>query len=306
MLIINTLIPIFLLILLGYFFKRIRFPDENFWKHLDKFNYFVLFPSLLIYKLSTADIRNITSFDFIIVTLLSLTLISILLIVVNKQLKFGNSAFTSIYQGAIRFNTYVFLALSDAILSTEGFVLAMLLITFMIPVINVFCISIFSAYVPKNKITVIAFIKSILRNPLILSCIFAGTFNLLGFTFPDLIKNTLSIMSSAALPLGLFSVGVGLHLSEIRDTKMAMIVSSFAKLLVLPLIMFVIGRLFGLENDKMILLILFASMPTASSAYVLARELGGDLKLISSIISIQTILSIFTISIIIWLLDLTI
>jgi len=306
MLIINTLVPIFLLILLGYFFKRIRFPDENFWKHLDKFNYFVLFPSLLIYKLSTADIRNITSFDFIIVTLLSLTLISILLIVVNKQLKFGNSAFTSIYQGAIRFNTYVFLALSDAMLSTEGFVLAMLLITFMIPVINVFCISIFSAYVPKNKITVIAFIKSILRNPLILSCIFAGTFNLLGFTFPDLIKNTLSIMSSAALPLGLLSVGVGLHLSEIRDTKMAMIVSSFAKLLVLPLIMFVIGRLFGLENDKMILLILFASMPTASSAYVLARELGGDLKLISSIISIQTILSIFTISIIIWLLDLTI
>ncbi len=306
MLIINTLVPIFLLILLGYFFKTIKFPDESFWKHLDRFNYFVLFPALLTYKLSTADIRNITSFDFIVVTFIAITLISMILIVVNKQFKFENSAFTSIYQGAIRFNTYVFLALIDALLSTEGFVLAMLLITFIIPVVNIFCISIFSAYVPKNKITVISFVKSILKNPLILSCIFGGTFNLLGFTFPDFIKNTLSIMSSAALPLGLLSVGVGLHLSEIKDTKMAMIVSSVAKLLILPLIMFIVGGVFGLESDKMILLILFASMPTASSAYVLARELGGDLKLMSSIISIQTILSIFTISIIIWLLDLAI
>ncbi|MGB5867179.1 MAG: AEC family transporter [Arcobacteraceae bacterium] len=306
MLIINTLIPIFLLILLGYFFKTIKFPDESFWKHLDRFNYFVLFPALLINKLLTADIRNITSFDFIVVTFISLIVISVILIIINQKLKFEKSAFTSIYQGAIRFNTYVFLALIDALLSTEGFVLAMLLITFIIPVVNVFCISVFSVYVPKNKITVISFAKSILKNPLILSCIFGGTVNLLGFTFPDVIRNTLSIMSSAALPLGLLSVGVGLHLSEIKDTKMAMIVSSVAKLLVLPLIIFLIGGVFGLESDKMVLLILFASMPTASSAYVLARELGGDLKLISSIISIQTILSIFTISIIIWLLDIAI
>ena len=58
---------------------------------------------------------------------------------------------------------------------------------------------------------------------------------------------------------------------------------------------------FGIEDETMILLVLFAAMPTASSSYVLARELGGDLKLMSSIISIQVILSIFTISIFIWL-----
>jgi len=306
MIIINTLIPIFLLILLGYFFKRIKFPDENFWKHLDRFNYFVLFPSLLIYKLSNANIKNIVSFDFIVVTILSLLVISLVLIVINKKTKFENSSFTSIYQGAIRFNTYVFLALIDALLSDEGFVMAMLLITFIIPLINVLCISVFSAYVPKNKISILSFSKSIISNPLILACIFGGMVNLLGLHFPTVIQNTLAIVSSAALPLGLLSVGVGLHLRELRETKMAMILSSFTKLLLLPLIMFIIGSLFGLESDKMVLLILFASMPTASSAYVLARELGGDLKLISSIISIQTIVSIVTISIIIWILDIAV
>ena len=306
MLIINTLIPIFFLILLGYFFKHLKFPDEVFWKHLDRFNYFVLFPSLLVYKLSTANIKNIVSFDFILVTVISLIILSIILIALNKKFKFENASYTSIYQGAIRFNTYVFLALIDALLNDEAFVLAMLLITFIIPFINILCISTFSLYVAQNKVTVRSFTKSILRNPLILACLFGGTFNFLGFEFPMLIQNTLSILSSAALPMGLLSVGVGLHLSDIKTTKIAMVVALVAKLLILPLIVYVTGNLFGLESDKMVLLILFAAMPTASSAYVLARELGGDLKLISSIISVQTIVSIFTISMIIWLLNLKI
>lgn len=303
MLIINTLTPIFLLILLGYFFKRIKFPDDSFWKHLDRFNYFVLFPSLLFYKLSTANIQNILDFDFIIVATVSLVILSVVLILINKILKFENSSFTSIYQGAVRFNTYVFLALTHALLSEENFVMGMLLITFIIPLLNIFCITVFASYVPKNKITFSSFFGSIIRNPLILACLFGGTFNVMGWNFPLLVENTLSILSSAALPLGLLSVGVGLHLSSIGSTKVALILTSFSKLILLPIIMYLVCLLFEVENDRIILLILFASMPTASSAYALARELGGDLKLISSIVSIQTILSIFTISIFIWLLN---
>jgi len=303
MLIINTLLPIFLLISLGYFFKKIKFPDESFWKHLDRFNYFVLFPALLFYKLSSANIKNIVSYDFIIVTVIALVIISILVIMINKFFKFEKSAFTSIYQGAIRFNTYVFLALTDALLSDEGFVMGLVLMTFIIPFINVLCISVFSVYVPKNKITVISFLKSIITNPLIVACLFGGVFSILGLSFPTLIENTLSILTTAALPLGLLSVGVGLHLKEIRETKMAVVLSSVGKLLVLPTIMYIICLIFGIKNEMMTLLVLFAAMPTASSAYVLARELGGDLKLISAIISIQVIVSIFTVSVFIWLLN---
>jgi len=303
MLIINTLIPIFLLISLGYLFKHLKFPDESFWKHLDKFNYFVLFPALLVYKLSSADIKDIISFDFIIVAALALFVVSVLIMLINKVVKFENSSFTSIYQGAIRFNTYVFLALSHAILSAESFVLAMLLITFIIPLLNILCITIFSLYVPKNKITIVSFTKTVFKNPLIIACLFGGLINLLGLEFPLLIENSLSILSAAALPLGLLSVGVGLHLSSIGSTKIAVSVSSFSKLILLPIIMYATCLVFELDNDTTILLVLFASMPTASSSYALARELGGDLKLISSIVSLQTILSIFSISFILWVLN---
>jgi predicted permease len=288
---------------MGYFFKHIKFPDESFWKHLDKFNYFVLFPALLFYKISSSDIKNIVSFDFIITSSIALVVVSFLVIVINKILKFENSSFTSIYQGAIRFNVYVFLSLTDALLTPEGFVLGLLLMTFIIPFINILCISIFTIYVPRNKITIVSFLKSIITNPLIVACLLGGIFSVFGWSFPIVIDNTLSILTSAALPLGLLSVGVGLHISTFKESKMSVAVSTVAKLLVFPAVMYGVCLLIGVEKETMILLILFASMPTASSAYVLAMQLGGDLKLISSIISIQVILSIFTISIFIWLLN---
>jgi len=302
MLIINTLLPIFLLISFGYFFKRIKFPDENFWKQLDKFNYFVLFPALLFYKISKADIKNIVNYDFIIMTIIILLAISIGFVILNKILKFENSSFTSIYQGVIRFNTYVFLALTDAILSDEVFVMGLVLMTFIIPFINILCISIFTIYVPKNKITIISFVKSIITNPLIVACFMGGIFSLFNLHLPNIIDKTLVLLISAALPLGLFSVGVGLHLSAIKENKSAVILSSMGKLILFPTIMYIVCNIFSVEKEIMILLVMFASIPTASSAYALARQLGGDLKLMSSIISIQTILSIFTISFFIWLL----
>ena len=303
MLIINTLLPIFLLILLGYFFKKIKFPDEDFWIQLDKFNYFVLFPALLFYKISTSDIKNIVDYDFIFMTISVLFTVSILVVALKKVLHFENSSFTSVYQGVARFNVYVFLSLGNALLSNEVFVMGLILITFLIPLINVLCISIFTLYVPKNKISIVSFLKSIITNPLIVACLLGATFSILDLFLPSIIDKTLSLLILAALPLGLLSVGVGLHLSSIKENKLAVFVSVLGKLLLFPMFMYMICLFLSVEKEIMILLVLFASVPTASSAYALARQLGGDLKLMSSIISLQVVLSIFTISFFIWLLN---
>lgn len=297
-LLINSLLPIFLLIFFGYILRRVHFASEEFWKYLDKFNYFILFPSLLIYKLSTANISSIDQFSYITLTLCTLVLISVLLIIMNIYFQINNSAFTSVYQGAVRFNTYVFLAVIDALLGETALVIAAFLITFAIPFINFLCISIFAWYVPNTKTTLGSFTKSILKNPLILACIIGGGLNLLQIDLPLILNNSLSLLSSAALPLGLISVGVGLHLANILQTKKEIFISSFIKLLFFPFIIFIFGKLLGLGDIYLSVAVLFAAMPTASSAYILAKELGGDTKLISSIISLQTILSIFTIFIV--------
>lgn len=292
----ETLIPIFLLILLGYILKRIEFPNEEFWKNLDRFNYFILFPSLLIYKLSTAKIDTIESVDFIVVTTVAILFISILLIFYNKFFPIKGDSFTSIFQGGIRFNTYVFLALIDALYGDTGLVIAALLITFMIPLLNLLCISAFAYYVSEAKVTLISFLRSVFTNPLILACVLGGGLNFFDITLPIIFENTLSIISQAALPLGLLSVGVGLHFANLYQMKKEIFISSFAKLLLLPIFILILGNLFGVQDIYLAIIIIFGSLPTATSAYILAKELGGDTKLISSLISFQTIVSIVTIS----------
>lgn len=300
--IVVALLPIFFLISLGYIFKRIEFPSIEFWKYADKFTYYALFPALLIYKLSTASLEDINGITFVSAGLVTLIVLTIFLMLLSKYLfLFEGKAFTSVYQGAIRFNSYVFLALTDALFGDTGLVLAALLMTFMIPAINILCITIFSIYATNNKVDIKSFVKSILKNPLILGCVVGGLLNFFSISLFPPIENTLGILSSAALPLGLLSVGVGLHIKHIKEVKLELFSSLFIKLAIFPVVIFFIGINFGVTGQALTILVLFGSMPTASSAYILARELGGDLKLMSAIITTQTLVSIVTISTILML-----
>ena len=291
--IITALIPIFTLIVIGYFFKRIKFPSYEFWPQADKLTYFVLMPALLIYKLSTATLDFQNNINYILTALITISIILVLLIIVNKFFSFEADAFTSIVQGGIRFNTYVFLALADSIFGDTGLVLAAILLTFVIPFINVLCISIFALYLNDNKLKFSFLLKSIVTNPLIIACVIGGSVNFIGVDIPIIIEKTLAILSSAALPLGLLSVGFGLVLKEIKSSKSEISVALLSKLLITPIIMFVIASIFSLDTQMVSILLIFAVLPTAPSAFILARQLGGDISLMSSIITVQTLFSIF-------------
>lgn len=293
--ILTTLIPIFLLISMGYFLKRIKFPSSDFWPMADRFTYYILFPSLLIYKLSTANLSEINSFDVVLSGLISLVAMLLLTVFVGFFRKIESAAFTSVIQGSIRFNTYVFLALVDALLGDTGLITAAVLIAFAIPFINFLCIGAFSYYVNKEDLSVVKFIKSIATNPLIVACFIGGAINFLSVPTPIFLVKMLAILSAAALPLGLLSVGVGLELTHIKTAKYELMVATVLKLAVFPIVIFFIGMLFSLTHESLFVLVLFASMPTASSSYILARQLGGDLKLMSSIITVQTLISILSI-----------
>ena len=290
--ILTALIPIFSLIMIGYFLKKIKFPSYEFWPQADKLTYYILMPSLLIYKLSNANLKEVDSFNFVLTALLTITIILFILMLINKFFKANDDAFTSVVQGGIRFNTYVFLALADSIFGDTGLVLAVILMTFVIPFINILCISIFALYVSESRLTFTYLLKSIVTNPLIMACLIGGGINYIGIEVPIIADKILAILSSAALPLGLLSVGFGLVIKEINSSKSEIFNSNFAKLVLMPIIMFLIAKFFELENQMISILVIFAVLPTAPSSFVLARQLGGDVKLMSSIITVQTLVSV--------------
>ncbi len=286
----SSLIPIFALIIFGYLFKKISFPSHDFWPMADKLTYYILMPSLLILTLSQAKFEN-NSFELILSSTLAIFLTLLTLVIFNKFNQTNSSSFTSVVQGGIRFNTYVFLALSGSIFGSEGLVIAAIIISFAIPILNIFCISIFAIYSDNQKINILFILKSIFKNPLIIASIIGVLINILGFQMPLSLENFLKILSAAALPLGLLSIGYALVLKDIKSAKKDMLVSIIAKFIVLPAFIFFISKYLELDALAISVLVLFAIMPTAPSSFILARELKGDLQLITSIITVQTILA---------------
>ena len=286
----SSLIPIFALIIFGNLFKKISFPSHDFWPMADKLTYYILMPSLLILTLSQAKFEN-NSFELILSSTLAIFLTLLTLVIFNKFNQTNSSSFTSVVQGGIRFNTYVFLALSGSIFGSEGLVIAAIIISFAIPILNIFCISIFAIYSDNQKINILFILKSIFKNPLIIASIIGVLINILGFQMPLSLENFLKILSAAALPLGLLSIGYALVLKDIKSAKKDMLVSIIAKFIVLPAFIFFISKYLELDALAISVLVLFAIMPTAPSSFILARELKGDLQLITSIITVQTILA---------------
>ncbi|HIP30440.1 MAG TPA: AEC family transporter [Sulfurospirillum arcachonense] len=297
--IVNTLIPIFSLILLGYFFKRIKFPSTDFWPMADKFTYYVLMPALLVYKVSTSNIDLEQTLDLVTTALLAITIVFFSLMILNFFVKFNNRAFTSIMQGGIRFNSYVILAFVDSVYGDRGLVLAAILMAFVIPFINVLCISTFALYVRDGKFSFLAFFKTIIKNPLIVACVVGGLINAGDMTFPVVALKTLTILSGAALPIGLLSVGVGLEFKHLKSAKKELVVAVLAKLIYFPIVIYGVGLVFGLSGEMLAIAVIFGAMPTAVSGYILARELGGDVTLMSSIITLQTLLCMVTLFLVI-------
>lgn len=288
-LILNSLLPICILISVGYAFKYLKFPSTDFWPMADKFTYYVLMPSLLIYKLSIAKIDLSHTVSLVATTLSSIFLVLVLLVLLNFLLHFENKAFTSIAQGGIRFNTYVFLAFVDTAYGDKGLILAAIVMAFAIPFINVLCISVFAIYTRNGKFSLLSFLKTIVKNPLIGACVIGGMINATGLPLPLFGLKALSILSNAALPIGLLSVGVGLELKYLKHAKKELVVATVTKLLLFPLLSYGVGLLFGLSGISLSIAVIFGAMPTAVSAYILARELGGDISLMASIITLQTI-----------------
>lgn len=287
----SSLIPIFSLIVMGYLFKKISFPSNDFWPMADKLTYYILMPALLIFTLSKAKLDS-NSVDLVLVSIFAIFLTMFFLIIFNKISPTLNNSFTSVVQGGIRFNTYVFLALSSSLFGEKGLIFSVIIITFAIPILNIFCITIFAIYSENSKISFSYILKSIFKNPLIISCIIGAMINISTIQIPVSIENLLKILSGAALPLGLISIGYNLVIKEINSGKKDIILSSFAKFLLLPFFIYFIGKMFELEEVMISVLVLFAIMPTAPTSFILARQLNGNLSLMTSIITVQTILAV--------------
>lgn len=296
-LVIDTLLPVFALILLGYGLRRTLLPEPQFWAGANKLSYFVLLPALLINQLAGASFRAelITSLCGIVLS--TMLLVTLLVWLTKSWTTASNGAFTSVLQGTIRPNTYVALALPAALYGQEGVAYMAIVLAATVPLVNVLSVTALIHYpgrAERQRAThydggVRLVWRSIVSNPLIVACGIGLLFNVTGIGLPTDLASILTVVAQASLPLGLLTVGAGLDLATLQMAVRPLLSATVVKLVLSPLIALGMCRLLGANGLLTAICTLFLALPCATASYILAERMGGDHRLMAGILTVQTL-----------------
>ncbi len=281
---------VFGLIVLGYVLRRLRIPGDGFWPLAENATYYVLLPALLLVSLATADVavgNALPMFSVLIAATLAVAAISHLL---RPLLSVEGPGFGSVFQGAVRSNTYLGIAAAFAAYGDQGLPLAAIAVAALIPLGNVLSVIVVARCNPTHGPNA-GIADALIKNPIILACVAGLAVNVLELNLPAPVRFSLETLGKIALPLGLLVVGAGLRVRAALEARALTLASSALKLVAMPAIAFALCLPFALTGPHAVVAVLFAALPSAGSSYVLASQMGGDATLMASILTVQTLIS---------------
>lgn len=286
-----ALVPIAVLIGLGAWLKHRQFLAETFWSQAERLGYYVLLPALFLHGLSTAKLDDVPVQSMIVALVFSTLTVAVLLVGARPFLKGNDPAFTSVFQGGVRFNNYVGVSAVAGLFGAQGIALAAVANAAIVPTVNILCVLVFARYGAGGRMSAAKVAKQVALNPLVLACFGGILLQALNLGLPVGIEPAVKALGMASLPLGLLCVGAALELGAVRSWVRPLAYSSAFKFLLMPVVTVLACRMAGLDGKAAIAALVFQALPTASSSYIMARQLGGDAPLMAGIIASQTLLA---------------
>jgi malonate transporter len=289
-----ALAPDFALILLGASLRRILHLGDHFWGGLEKLVYYVLFPALLFSGLLMARIDWSAAAPMLAVAGVAMGG-AMLLGLAARLFAITPISFASQYQCAFRFNSYIGLAVAGTLHGLPGIAAMGIVVGVMVPPANAVAVWMLARHGEAGVL------RELARNPLILATLAGIAANLAGLEPPAAVLKFLGRLGDAAIVLGLLAVGAGLRMVGAGGTATHYAAGYFlvVKLVAMPGIALLLIRGFGLSGVHADVALIFAALPAASSAYILAQRMGGDGGRVAWLISAGTLASMLSIPV--WL-----
>lgn len=278
----------------GFVMVRTQWLGRSFWEGAEKLVYFVLFPALLFAAISRSNLALGETASVVQIALLTMLAGAAFGLLTRLIPGMTRTDWASGVQCAFRFNTYIAFAVATRAAGSEGLALMAVTIGFTVPLANLLAVSFLANTFHPGRL-----LKELSRNPLIIGTVAGLLANIFSLNPPDIVYNLLDRASSAALALGLLCVGAGLSFAGIQDNAGRIQAAAITgiKLLVLPAFAWGLCIWLGVTGMQRDLAILFAAMPTATSAYILAVRMGGNGPLTAGLVSLSTLGSMATITI---------
>lgn len=282
------LLPDFALILLGAAIRRWMHLGDHFWSGVEKLVYFILFPALLINAIVKTRLDLAAALPLLATAFAAMAGGMLLGLLPRGFLKMPPLTYASMFQCAYRFNSYIALAVAGMLFGAPGIATMGLVVGAAVPLANFVSVGMLARHGEAGLW------REVARNPLIWGTATGFALNLAGFVPPAPLQAFLGRLADASIALGLITVGAALRLDGFAGVRFFAGWLVVVKLLALPLIAIAVGGLLGLSGIHLQVAVLFAALPTASSAYILAMRMGGDGKSVAWLISATTLGSMLT------------
>lgn len=293
-----ALLPVTVLIAFGLVLKRLPgFRSSEFWSGAEKLAYYCLLPALLFTSVAEVDVAHVPLARLAAALVIPTVIVSVGIVLARRVIARDLPAFTSVLQGGVRFNTYIGLSLAGSLFGSEGSAVAAIVAAILVPTVNVIS-SLGFEFLRTGPTSLLALLRAIVTNPLVLGCVAGAAVNITGLGLPDVAATVLGPLAAASLPIGLLCVGAGLQTFSMRAHARAIVTSTLIKLLVLPGLSLAALSIVDVPTVPALVGLLFQSIATASSGYVMARQLGGDAKLMAALIAGQTVVMLVTLPVV--------
>ena len=294
----ESILPVFLLVVLGALLKRWRAIDRDMcmWGGLEQLGFYVLFPALLFVTLAEAEFSGMAVGGLAIESIGSLSLIALLLTLcwpLFSAAGVSGPAFTSVFQTSTRWNAFIALAIAEKLYGAQSLALVALIATLIIIPINLYNIGMLVWFGGTRSLGV--FTRKIATNPMIIGSVAGVAVNLLKIPIYHPLMEAAELVGHTSLSLGLLMVGAGLKLADALKPRPLALLPVVLKLLFMPLVMTVSAYALGIRGEQLLTIAMGASVPTAMNGYVLAKQMGGDAPLYAAVATLQTVASFFTI-----------
>jgi hypothetical protein len=299
----NTTIPVFLVIVLGWFLMQRKMFNEDFVNIINKYVFKVALPVLLFKDIATTPIRDVFDPKFVGFCMIGTTIMFMGVWALTTIFMKDKSMVGAFTQAAARGSAAVLgIAFVQNIYGDSG--MTPLMIVAAVPLYNIYSVIILTVCANDQAHTnAAATIKraffNILTNPIIIGIAAGVPFSLLNVTLPPLVLKTVTSISQTATPMALLAVGAGFEgrkaIKKIKPT----LIATFIKLIALPAIFFPFAIAMGFRESALVAILVMVGSPTTVTCYIMAKNMGNDEVLSSSIVVTATLLS--SISLTFWI-----
>ena len=294
----NATVPIFLLMVLGYVFKKINIFNEGLTKGLNRFVFKVALPLLVYKELASSDVEELWDTRFVLFCFLA-TVLSIVIAYILSFLFKAKEIRPEFIQGTYRSSAALLgVGIATNLYGNAG--MTPLMIIGAVPLYNVFAVIVLTLGQGEGKITVALMRKTlwgVITNPIIIG-VMLGIVRAF-IPVPILLPKTLDYVSNLATPLGLMALGASFQFKEAITKIWPTGLATFLKLIGLGMIIIPIAVSMGYTHDKLVAVLIMTSSPTTVSTFVMAKSMGYNGTVSAGIVMLTTILSAFTLTV--WL-----